>query len=228
MRSSNTVQATPPGWARTARGGLGVALRLVPEPLPAGVHLHAALHDHGPGDQDPVRVGDVAVALVGAEVARCSAQRLPPAQRLAAVAVVAEPERIGDRGHVAAHEVRVPPEAVAGQDQAPAAHPLLAPVGAAEPDPLDPPALREQRLGAGGRTGSAHRGPRPARAAGPRARGPCERAARASAAASGPGSRSPPPARRAGRARRAILRSARPLGRGPRPAPGRARPRPCA
>ena len=44
------------------------------------IHLHAALGDHRPGDQDAMRMGDVAMPLVGAQMREVGAQRRAPHQ----------------------------------------------------------------------------------------------------------------------------------------------------
>jgi hypothetical protein len=55
-------------------------------------------------------MGDVAMPLVGAEMADGGPELLAPQDRLALVAVMAEPERIGDLRHVGATSARLPPK----------------------------------------------------------------------------------------------------------------------
>ena len=104
----------------------GVALRLVPEPLAGRIHLNAAFGDCGPCDQDTVRVGNIAVPLIGAQMTAARAKRLAPVDRLSSVAVMAEPDRVRDIRHVVGDHGAVAAEPVARKDQPVAADILAA------------------------------------------------------------------------------------------------------
>ena len=136
----------PAGLGQHGLRRLGITLGLVPEPAAFGVHLNPALGHHRPGDQDPVRVRDVAVSLIRAQVIRRGAERLAPADRVALVADMAEIDRIADLGHELAHHLAIAAKAVAGEDQGLAADPFDRPVGQHGRDAADVTGLGREKL----------------------------------------------------------------------------------
>ena len=84
-------------------------------------------------------MGDVAVALIGADMAHARAQRRAPDERLALIAGMAEIERVGDLRKMPAHQRGISAETVAGEDQMRTADPLATPVGAHGAHAEDPP-----------------------------------------------------------------------------------------
>src|SRR5215472_10160146 len=69
-RGNSCVENIPghcPGLAEHFRGLFGISARFVTEPAAPRIDLKAALHDHGPGDQDIVRGRNRTVALIGAK-----------------------------------------------------------------------------------------------------------------------------------------------------------------
>ena len=116
------------GLGQHGARSLGIALHFVPEAFALYIHLNAAFGDDGPRNQDAMGVRHVAMTLVGAQMVRGCAKRFAPADRVAAIAGMAEIDRILDLGHVAAHHLAIAAKAVARKDKGVAADLFARPV----------------------------------------------------------------------------------------------------
>ena len=105
------------GLRQNDSGLLGITKSLVGETFAVFVDLEAALHNHRPADQDPVRMRDRTVPLIARHVFELRAELAAPQDSVAEIARVSEIQTVAHFRNVPGHEIGSPAITVARQYQ---------------------------------------------------------------------------------------------------------------